>query len=229
MSKLDWKKAKKPTATRALADEKEWAGKDDAARWLARNEAMKPAKKKKATRHNLRREDVRQGPVDGRPGVVIYTDGACEPNPGKGGWGFVVYTDGGETHSECGGSLASTNNIMEMTAVKMAVLWAIENGLAAKIVSDSQYVVKGCNEWRFGWKARGWKRKASGGKLEPVKNAELWAEIDEVLRRAKVTLEWCKGHAGILGNERADELSNIGRQQVDGVTAAIRQQLSYSV
>lgn len=212
MSRFNWDRAKKPTGTRALADEKEWAGKDAAARWLAANDGKAGRGKKKKPKPQ-RRVDRLPAPSADRPDIIIYTDGACHPNPGKGGWGFAVYDKGVEIHSQSGGSPASTNNIMEMTGLKMALLWAIEHDVRAVFVSDSQYVVTGCNEWRFGWKAKGWRRITGrkSGKMEPVKNADLWREIDELLRQAPATIEWCKGHAGILGNERADELSNMGR------------------
>lgn len=235
MSRLDWTKAKRAEATRALADETEWTGKDSAARWLKRQEAKKAKKPTKAKhRPQVRREDKRAGPPDGRPGIVIYTDGACEPNPGKGGWGFVVYDAGVEIHTATGGDASSTNNIMEMTGVKMALEWLMTRGAPATVISDSQYVVKGCNEWRHGWKARGWRRVVDRkyGKLEPIKNAELWKEIDALLRLVSVKIEWCKGHSGIAGNERADELSNIGRRQAAEEKlrmSYIERQLGYSV
>lgn len=235
MSRLDWSKAKKATATRTLSDETEWTGKDAAARWLKRNE-VKPAKRaQKKKCPPQRREDKRAGPVDARPGIVIYTDGACEPNPGKGGWGFVVYEAGVEIYTACGGDPIATNNIMEMTAVKMALIWLGKRDISgATILSDSQYVVKGCNEWRHGWKAKGWRRVVDrkSGKLEPVKNADLWKELDEYLRAVPVKIEWVKGHAGIRGNERADELSNVGRREATeqgGRLKAAEDQLRYSI
>ncbi|MEX2739954.1 ribonuclease H [Rhizobium mongolense] len=236
MSKLNWDKAKKHSQTISLADEEDFKGRDAAARWLKRHEhqAAKKSPKQKNRNRNVRREDKRAGPVDGRSGLVIYTDGACEPNPGRGGWGFVVYDAGVETHVSSGGEVASTNNIMEMTGVKMALEWLHEQRREATIISDSQYVVKGCNEWRFGWKARGWRRYVDRktGKMEPVKNSGLWQEIDELLRSVTVKIEWCKGHAGIVGNERADELSNTGRKQIVAEASrlkGIEVQLSYSI
>lgn len=234
MSKLKWENAKKPIATEGLADEREWTDKDAAARWIKRHETKKPEKQKKKSSPSVRREDRRSGPPDNRPGIIIYTDGACEPNPGKGGWGFVVYQAGVEIHAASGGETSSTNNIMEMTGLKMALQWLAESGGSAVVISDSQYVVKGCNEWRFGWKARGWRRVVDrkSGKTETVKNADLWREIDELLRSVTATVEWCKGHAGILGNERADELSNLGRRQtLDELRGleALQAQLRYSI
>ena len=172
-------------------------------------------------------------------GLVIYADGACEPNPGLGGWGFAVYRDGVEIHSACGGDDPTTNNIMELTGVLMALRWAAGNaaGEEVRLFCDSRYVVNGCNDWRHGWKRNGWnKRKPNSPKRDEgeIKNLGLWQEIDAVLTARPLKLEWCRGHVGIVGNERADELSLIGREAVTGVSSddgldAIRQQLRYEV
>lgn len=172
------------------------------------------------------------------PGLVIYCDGACEPNPGVGGWGFVVYRDGVEIHADCGGSNPTTNNIMELTGALMALRWLDENTAGANLLHpqparlfcDSMYVVNGCNEWRHGWKSRGWRRK---GKNPEIANLDLWRDLDEALTLVPITLEWCKGHAGIIGNERADELSLEGREAVLALQLdpadLIEQQLAYSI
>lgn len=167
------------------------------------------------------------------PGLVIYCDGACEPNPGAGGWGFVVYRDGVEIHCDSGGLVATTNNIMEMTGALMGLRWFSERGVIepVRILCDSQYVVNGCNAWRLSWKARGWKRK---GKNPEIANLDLWKELDGALTAAPVRLEWVKGHAGIMGNERADELSLIGRDaaletEADDCDDLIAEQLRYEV
>ncbi|MBL0935527.1 MAG: ribonuclease HI [Rhizobiaceae bacterium] len=171
-------------------------------------------------------------------GLVIYCDGTCEPNPGEGGWGFVVYRDGIEIHSEYGAADPSTNNIMEMTGALMALRWVAAagktiSGSTPRLLCDSQYVVKGCNEWRHSWKRKGWKRGGPNAKLKNsvIANLELWKELDDVLTSVPITLEWVKGHAGILGNERADELAEMGRLGAlascpDDMLAAIRQQLA---
>jgi ribonuclease HI len=140
--------------------------------------------------------------VDGP--IEIYTDGACIPNPGKGGWGFSVVSGGREVHSACGGARNTTNNVMEISAVIAALRWL--DGRKAIVWSDSQYVVKGLNEWRAGWKKKGW-RKADG----PIANKELWIELDALATASHATFQWCRGHVGTLGNERADELAEIGR------------------
>lgn len=164
-------------------------------------------------------------------GLVIYADGACHPNPGVGGWGFAVYRDGTEIHSDCGGDLQATNQTMELTAALMALRWFADRGVVepVRLFSDSKYTVDGSNVWRHGWKRKGWKR----GQTATVANLELWQALDEVLTLVPITLEWCKGHAGIVGNERADELSEIGRKAVLATREPtsmdlIRQQLDYS-
>lgn len=151
------------------------------------------------------------------PGLAIYTDGACEPNPGAGGWGYVAYRDGVEIHADCGGSNPTTNNIMELTGALMALQWIAEHLVekqdGVRLFCDSQYVVSGANSWRHGWKRNGWQR--GGPKAKPenrtIANLELWKELDAALTAVPIQLEWCKGHAGIVGNERADELSLEGR------------------
>ncbi len=142
-------------------------------------------------------------------GLVIFCDGGCEPNPGVGGWGFVVYRDGVEIHAEHGGAADVTNNIMEITGTLMALRWFAERGVVepVRLLCDSQYVVKGCNDWRHGWKKKGWRR----GVEKELANADLWRDLDEALTLVPITLEWVRGHVGTAGNERADELAAMGR------------------
>lgn len=157
-------------------------------------------------------------------GYHVFADGACVPNPGPGGWGFVVHKDGQEIDSDCGGEEAATNNLMEITAVLKAIEWAKQYpALAITIWSDSQYVVNGVNNWRHGWKRHGWQRGSD--KAEPknrhLANAALWQAIDEALsgpRAAAIAVHWVKGHAGHDGNERADELAEMGRQGVEAAS-----------
>lgn len=206
MSKLDWAKANRVKSVKSLSDEREFLARDRAAKWLERVDLTA---RKAINKQSIRRIDRRQGPADQTGGLKIYTDGACVPNPGEGGWGFVVYECGTEIYATCGGERRSTNNIMELMAVLRAIRWMQCEGLQfANIFSDSQYVVNGCNKWRFGWKRRGW---VTADK-KPVKNADLWQEIDQRLGEVQVSISWVKGHAGILGNERADQLSNDGRR-----------------
>lgn len=136
--------------------------------------------------------------------VEIFTDGACKGNPGPGGWGALLIAG---THKKelYGGELNTTNNRMELKAV-IEALTALKRPCEVVVHTDSQYVQKGISEWIHGWKARGWKTAAK----EPVKNADLWQELDSAQAKHKVEWRWVKGHAGHDGNERADALANRG-------------------
>ena len=136
--------------------------------------------------------------------VHIYTDGACKGNPGPGGWGALLAWNGTEREL-FGGEPATTNNRMELTAV-IEALAALTRPCRVLLHTDSQYVQKGITEWIRGWKARGWRTAAK----EPVKNADLWKKLDEVVRTHDIEWIWVKGHAGHAGNERADALANRG-------------------
>jgi len=137
--------------------------------------------------------------------ITIYTDGACIPNPGAGGWGFAVFNSEKQCiFQDCGGLPHTTNNIMEMTAVLKAILYAGKS--EALIFSDSQYCVKGLNEWRHKWKKSGWRRGQSA-----LANAELWQELDAAANASRATFKWIRGHNGNLGNELADRLAETGR------------------
>jgi ribonuclease HI len=136
--------------------------------------------------------------------VEIYTDGACRGNPGPGGWGAILRANGAEKEL-FGGEAATTNNKMELTAVIRA-LEALKRPSRVRVYTDSQYVQKGIQEWIHGWKRNGWKTAAK----EPVKNRELWIELDEQRKRHEIEWHWVKGHAGHPENERADALANKG-------------------
>jgi ribonuclease HI len=136
--------------------------------------------------------------------VEIYTDGACRGNPGPGGWGAILRANGAEKEL-FGGEAATTNNKMELTAVIRA-LEALKRPSRVHVYTDSQYVQKGIQEWIHGWKRNGWKTAAK----EPVKNKELWIELDEQRKRHEIEWHWVKGHAGHPENERADALANKG-------------------
>jgi ribonuclease HI len=136
--------------------------------------------------------------------VEIFTDGACRGNPGPGGWGVVFRY--GETEKEIfGGEAATTNNRMELTAVIRA-LEALKQPSRVKLYTDSQYVQKGIQEWIHSWKRNGWKTADK----KPVKNKELWVELDELRKSHDIEWHWVKGHAGHPENERADALANRG-------------------
>lgn len=148
--------------------------------------------------------------------VYVWTDGACKGNPGPGGWGAVIKLP--NQHKEiCGGELVTTNNRMELMAV-IACLQELQlNAEIQKfkviIHTDSQYVQKGMLEWIKGWKARGWKTAAK----EPVKNQDLWQQLDHLAAHFDISWRWVRGHDGDPGNERADYLANQGILTHSGV------------
>jgi ribonuclease HI len=139
--------------------------------------------------------------------VELYTDGACSGNPGPGGWG-VLLRMGDHEKELFGGEAETTNNRMELTAV-IEGLKALKRPVQASIYTDSQYVMKGMNEWIKGWKARGWKTASK----EPVKNVDLWQALDRECARHELKWHWVKGHAGHVENERADALARRGVEQ----------------
>lgn len=136
--------------------------------------------------------------------VMIFTDGACKGNPGPGGWG-VVLSFSGHTKELCGGSFWTTNNEMELTAAIKA-LEALKMPLPVRLITDSQYVVNGMTKYLSDWKARGWRKSDK----KPVVNAEMWQRLDELAALHQVEWVWVRGHSGEAGNERADQLANLG-------------------
>jgi len=148
--------------------------------------------------------------------VEIFTDGACSGNPGPGGWGAILRS-GPHEKEIWGGEPQTTNNRMELLAVIRA-LELLKRPVAARVHTDSQYVQKGISEWIHGWKARGWKTAAR----EPVKNADLWRELDAAASRHKVSWIWVRGHAGHVENERADALARRGVEAVRARGAAVQ-------
>ncbi|WP_371397691.1 ribonuclease HI [Fretibacter rubidus] len=138
--------------------------------------------------------------------LIIYTDGACSGNPGPGGWG-VLMQFGDVEKTLHGGEPDTTNNRMELMAAIKA-LEAVKPTYKGTITlwTDSTYVLKGITEWIHGWKKRGWKNAAK----KAVKNADLWRELDALNATRNVDWKWVKGHAGVDGNERADELARMG-------------------
>jgi len=136
--------------------------------------------------------------------VIIYTDGACRGNPGPGGWGVLI--EYGESRKQLyGGDISTTNNKMELTAAIMA-LKEIKEPCEIIIYTDSKYVLQGIEEWIHNWKKRGWR----GANKKPVKNIELWKELDELRDEHNIKWNWVKGHSGDPGNETADMLANRG-------------------
>lgn len=134
--------------------------------------------------------------------VEVWTDGACRGNPGPGGWA-VLLRAGAHERTLSGAEAHTTNNRMELMAV-IAAFEALRRPSHVRLHADSQYVLKGIDEWIGGWKRRGWKTAAGA----PVKNADLWRRLDGA--RAGHEVEWCwvKGHSGVVDNERVDALAN---------------------
>jgi len=134
--------------------------------------------------------------------VEVFTDGACLGNPGPGGWAYIVRRDGSEREGS-GGEDHTTNNRMELTAV-IEALRSLEGPSAVTLVADSEYVLKGINEWMAGWKRRGWRKSDK----KPVLNADLWQTLDALLAAHEVTVSWTRGHTGHAENERCDALAS---------------------
>lgn len=136
--------------------------------------------------------------------ITAYTDGACSGNPGPGGWGAILEYNGHRRELN-GGERDTTNNRMELVAA-ISALQALKEPCQVDLYTDSVYVRDGISKWIEGWKRNGWKTAAKA----PVKNAELWQELDAARKNHKVTWHWVKGHAGHPENERADELAREG-------------------
>ena len=136
--------------------------------------------------------------------IEIYTDGACRGNPGIGGWGAIIQFQN-NSKELFGGRAETTNNQMEMQAV-IEGLKALKEPCKIILYTDSKYVMDGITSWIHGWKKNNWKTVNK----KPVKNMELWQELDQLVNQHEITWKWVKGHAGIPGNERADELANKG-------------------
>ena len=138
--------------------------------------------------------------------VEVFTDGACSGNPGPGGWGAILRF--GDTEKElCGGEADTTNNRMELMAAIVS-LETLTRPCHVDLDTDSSYVKDGITQWIKRWRQNGWRTAAK----KPVKNAELWQQLDAALERHEVEWHWVKGHAGHPENERADELARQGMQ-----------------
>ncbi len=142
--------------------------------------------------------------------VEIFTDGACRGNPGPGGWGALLRR-GGHEKSLYGGEHNTTNNRMELTAA-IEGLRALKRPCEVVLTTDSQYVRKGITEWMVNWKKRNWKTAAKA----PVKNADLWRELDSLNSQHQIDWQWVKGHSGHRENEIADALANRGIDELKG-------------
>jgi len=142
--------------------------------------------------------------------IEIFTDGACQGNPGPGGWGALLIYPGNQQKELSGNEPATTNNRMEMLAAIRALEF-VKKRAVIRLWSDSQYLIRGINEWLENWKKRGW-RTASGS---AVKNIDLWQALDAQMARHSIEWHWVRGHNGHAGNERADQLA---REAIGGIT-----------
>jgi ribonuclease HI len=140
--------------------------------------------------------------------VEIYTDGACKGNPGPGGWG-VLLRYGRHEKQLYGGEAETTNNRMELTAVIQG-LQGLKRTSKVCIVTDSQYVKNGITQWIHNWKRNGWR---TAGK-QPVKNADLWRQLEREVAKHEIEWRWVKGHSGHPENELADQLANRGIEEL---------------
>ena len=138
--------------------------------------------------------------------VVLFTDGACSGNPGPGGWAYILRHPGsGQESRDSGNEPVSTNNRMELTAAVRG-LSRLKRPTRVELVTDSVYVGTGISDWLPKWKQQGWKRK-EGGKLVPIKNEDLWRELDRLVTEHSVRFTHVAGHAGHAENEACDKMA----------------------
>ncbi|MEL6740304.1 MAG: ribonuclease HI [Planctomycetota bacterium] len=142
------------------------------------------------------------------PRVELFTDGACSGNPGPGGWAFLLrHPNSGAQIERSGAEPATTNNRMELMAV-IEGLRVLTRPSSVELYSDSKYVLDGLKSWLDGWKKRGWKTASK----HPVKNVELWKQLDELRGSHTLSFHWVAGHAGHPENERVDQLAVAARE-----------------
>lgn len=143
--------------------------------------------------------------------IIMYTDGACRNNPGPGGWGVVLIY--GEHTKKLSGSVASTtNNRMELTAA-IEGLANLKRHCQVDLFTDSQYVKNGVEKWVAKWKANGWRSSTK----KPVKNQDLWEQLEAQLQQHQVSWHWVKGHSGNVYNDEADRLANVAIDKMLGM------------
>ncbi len=147
------------------------------------------------------------------PHVELYTDGACSGNPGPGGWAYILrHVGSGKEKEGSGGAADTTNNRMELQAV-IEGLAALKRPCHVELYLDSEYVRNGLMTWMAGWKKNGWRKRNSKGKSEPVKNEDLWKQLDELVVPHEIEYHHVDGHSGHTENERCDELAVAACQQ----------------
>ncbi len=141
--------------------------------------------------------------ADKKPHVQLFTDGACSGNPGPGGWAYILkHPASGSVREQSGAERETTNNRMELQAV-IEGLRALKKPSFVDLTSDSQYVLKGLDEWIDGWKRRGWKTASK----QPVKNQDLWETLDLLRAEHEIRFHWIKGHNMHAENERCDAMA----------------------
>ena len=141
--------------------------------------------------------------------IKVYTDGSCRGNPGPGGWGVYIQLND-EEKDLYGGNSETTNNQMEMQAALEALKYLKDKNDVIELFTDSNYLRQGITEWIHKWKLNNWRSAAK----KPVANRDLWIEISDLNEKMNVQWNWVKGHAGDPGNERADQLANLGADNV---------------
>lgn len=142
--------------------------------------------------------------------VELYTDGACSGNPGPGGWAYILrHPASGKEREQAGAEIETTNNRMELIAV-IRGLEALKEPAEVDIFSDSQYVLNGLKEWMESWKKRGWRTADK----KPVKNRELWEELDALKSKHTLRFHWIRGHNEHPENERCDQLAVAAREAI---------------
>ena len=158
--------------------------------------------------------------MEHKPEVILYTDGACKGNPGPGGWAFVLqHPKSGKTLEHFGSEPDTTNNRMELLAV-IEGLKTLSKPSIVELVSDSKYVLQGIEDWMPKWKQNGWRRK-EGKSFKPVKNLDLWQELDRLTSLHELTFRYIPGHSGHPFNEWCDTLASqaaLGEKTTESAT-----------
>ncbi|MDX1946533.1 MAG: ribonuclease HI [Pirellulaceae bacterium] len=150
--------------------------------------------------------------TDDQPEVLLFTDGACSGNPGPGGWAYILrHVTTGKVLEQSGGVPETTNNRMELQAA-IEGLAALKRPCHVELFTDSEYVRKGLSEWMAGWKRNGWKKREKGT-LKPIKNAELWQQLDVLVAKHRIKFTRVAGHSGHPENDRCDELAVAAYQR----------------